>query len=198
MTVSKETIVKASIDILNRDGVEGLSMRTIAKELGIKAASLYWHFNGKQELFGAISESLCWRIEIPEESGSPKDYLTEIFNAYRTLLLSVRDSVQVMENSRPNTQRRLEIIRAISTAFMRMGVPIEKLMTISNLFNNYVLSFVADECRFKNVSPKELSELEKILSPYDKSLLRVSDDFDGQFLYGLQVLFAGLEAVGNE
>jgi AcrR family transcriptional regulator len=197
MTVSKETIVKASIRILDREGVEGLSMRTIAKELGIKASSLYWHFNGKQELYGAISEDLCLRLKMPAESDSPRDYLSEIYNAYRAILLSVRDSVPVLENSMPNTPRRLEIIRAISAAFLIMGVPAEKLMTISNLFNNYVLSFVADECRFKNRTAEEIHEFEKLLSPHDKTLLRVPDDFDGQFLYGLRVMFAGLEAVGS-
>jgi AcrR family transcriptional regulator len=195
MAVSKETIVEASIKILNRDGIEGLSMRAIAKELNIKAASLYWHFSGKLDLYGAIAECLCSYYEMPEESCNPKDYLVLSYRAYRAILLSTRDSVPVLENSIPNTPHRLEIINAISKALLKVGFKEENLMTVSNLLNNYVLSFVADECRFKNTPLDKIQELEKMFNPQDSLLLRATNDFDEQFSFGLRVLFAGLEAV---
>ncbi|KLU59021.1 tetracycline repressor protein class A [Peptococcaceae bacterium CEB3] len=187
--------MEASVKILNCKGIEGLSMRTIAKELNIKAASLYWHFSGKLDLYGAIAEYLCLRYEMPAESDDPKDYLISSYKAYRAMLLSTRDSVSVLENSIPNTPRRMEIIRAMSKAFLKMGVKQETLTTVSNLFNNYVLSFVADECRFKNTTPDKIHELEQMLCPEDRLFLSIPSNFDEQFLYGLQVLFAGLEAL---
>lgn len=189
--------MEASVKILNRNGIEGLSMRAIAKELNIKAASLYWHFSGKLDLYGAIAEYLCSRYEMPEESDDPKDYLIASYRAYRTMLLSTRDSVPVLENSIPYTPRRMEIIRAISKALLKMGVKEQTLTTIANLLNNYVLSFVADECRFKNTPPDKLHEIDKMLCPQDKLFLSIPSDFDEQFIYGLQVLFAGLEALKN-
>ena len=195
MAISKEMIVDASLKILNRDGIEGLSMRTIAKELNIKAASLYWHFSGKLDLYGAIAEYLCSLYEMPEESDNPKDYLFASYGAYRAMLLSTRDSVPVLENSIPITPCRIEIIRAISKALLKMGVKEENLTTVSNLLNNYVLSFVADECRFKNTPPDKLQEFRKMLSPQDRLFLSIPNDFDEQFSYGLRVLFAGLEVM---
>lgn len=194
MAVTRETIVETSVGILNRDGIEALSMRTIAKELNIKAASLYWHFSGKLDLYGAIAEYLCSFYKMPEESDNPKDYLISSYRAYRAMLLSTRDSVSVLENSIPDTPRRLEIINAILKELVRMGVKKENLMTVSNLLNNYVLSFVADECRFKNTPPDKLQRLEKMFDFQDNLLPRASNNFDGQFLLGLRVLFAGLGA----
>jgi AcrR family transcriptional regulator len=195
MAVSKKTIVEASIKILNRDSVEGLSMRTLAKELSIKAASLYWHFSGKAELFGAIAEYLCTQLVLPDNTADAKSYLFEVNKQYRAMLLGTRDAVAICVNSIPNTPKRLEIIGAIGDKMLEMGIKQQNLMTASNLVNNYVLSFVADEYRFKNVPPEKMQELEKLLNIREMQMLRSTGDFDEQFLYGLRVVFAGLEAV---
>ena len=193
MALTKDFIVEKSVEILNRDGVDGLTMRLLAKELNIKAASLYWHFRGKAELYAAISEMLCGKIIIPVELSRPRVLLSDVFSQFRQILLSVRDSVYVFENSAPFTPRRLDIIRAVSNALLLLGVKIENLVTVSNLFNNYVLSFVADEYRFKEITGVGIKEFAETLSPHDQFLFAIPQDFDRQFEYGLVLLFEGLE-----
>jgi AcrR family transcriptional regulator len=161
--------------------------------LGIKAASLYWHINDKTELYGEIAEFLCGQLVLPEESGNARDYLTGAYRAYRAMLLTVRDSTAIFEESIPNTPRRIEIIMAISNALQKMGVKEKNLMTTGNLLNNYVLSFTADECRIKNRTPEEMAAFAAQLSDFDKAVFISADDYDEQFDYGLRVLFAGLE-----
>lgn len=193
MAISKEGIVEASIKILNRDGIENLSMRTIAKELRIKASSLYWHVSGKLALYGEISEYLCSQCHMPRRDGvDAKSFLEETYKAYRTMLLITRDAVPIFENSIPNTPKRLEIIKVTFNALSSMGIPDKNLMTIANLLNNYVLSFVADEVRFKNTPPEVFVDFSEMLGPLDSQVF-VNMDYDEQFLYGLQVIFAGLE-----
>lgn len=193
MAISKETIVEASISILNRDGIDNLTMRTIAQELGIKAASLYWHVSGKSELYGAIAEHLCSQFYQPVNIGNAKDYLTATFKTYRDMLLSTRDAVPVFENSIPNTPKRIEIIKDTSDALLEIGIQEKNLLTASNLMNNYVLSFVADEVRFKNTPPDAYAGMPDLPVFLNRPLTNA--DYDEQFIYGLNVLFAGLEAI---
>jgi len=195
MSVTKETIVEVSINILNRNGAESLSMRTIAKGLNIKAAALYWHFKGKQELYGAVAEYLCSRITMPDESFDPQEYLLEVHREYRKALLSVRDSVVIFECSIPNTPVRVEIIRQVTDKLLQIGVARGNIMTISNMLNNYVLSFTADEMRFKSAPPDLKQIFTEMIDPEDKFIFISDRDFDEQFEYGLRVLFAGLDAV---
>jgi AcrR family transcriptional regulator len=195
MAVSKETIVQASIEILNRDGISGLSMRNLANALGIKAASLYWHIKDKQELYGEIAEFLCRFMVMPEVNENAGEYLAAVQRAYRAMLLTVRDSVPIFEESVPNTPRRVEIIAAIGDALLKMGVRERNLMTAGNLLNNYVLSFTADECRIKNRTPEEIALFAASFDDSSKAMFAVTDDYDAQFDYGLRVLFAGLENV---
>lgn len=191
MAISKEGIVEASIKILNRDGIENLTMRTIAKELRIKAASLYWHVSGKLELYGEIAENLCSQYHMPKRD-EVSSFLEETYKAYRTMLLSTRDAVPIFENSIPNTPKRLEIIKATMNSLSIMGIPDKNLMTIANLLNNYVLSFVADEVRFKNTPPEIFVNFSEMLGSFDRRIF-ANMDYDEQFLYGLRVIFAGLE-----
>ena len=194
MALTKDYIVEKSVEILNRDGVDGLTMRLLAKELNIKAASLYWHFRSKAELYAAISEMQCGKIIIPVET-SHRIFLSDVFSQFRQILLGVRDSVYVFENSAPFTPKRLEIIRAVSNVLLLLGVKTENLVTVSNLFNNYVLSFVADEYRFKEITGEGIKKFAETLSPQDRLLFAIPQDFDRQFEYGLKLLFEGLEQV---
>jgi len=195
MAISKEGIVEASIKILNRDGIENLTMRTIAKELRIKAASLYWHVSGKLELYGEIAEYLCSQFQMPKRDDfDVKTFLEETFKADRTMLLSTRDAVPIFENSVPNTPKRLEIIKSTMDALSTMGISDKNLMTIANLLNNYVLSFVADEVRFKNTPPEVFVDFSEMLGAFDRRMF-ANMDYDEQFLYGLRVIFAGLETI---
>ncbi|QQE78697.1 TetR/AcrR family transcriptional regulator C-terminal domain-containing protein [Alicyclobacillus sp. SO9] len=193
MAISKQAIVQASIKILNRDGIDNLTMRTIANELQIKAASLYWHVRGKSELYSEIAEYLCSQYQMPKREVDEKSFLEDMYRSYRTMLLSTRDAVPVFEDSIPNTPRRMELITATIDALSVMGIPDKNLITIGNLLNNYVLSFVADEVRFKNTSPEAFADFAETLGPFDRRMF-ANIDYDGQFLYGLRVLFAGLES----
>jgi AcrR family transcriptional regulator len=193
MSISKENIIKASIEILNRSGIEGLNMRAIAKELNIKAASLYWHIGSKLELYGEISEYLSSNSTFPTDTSKPKEFLIEMFKAFRNMLLSVRDSVPVFQESVPNTPRRMAIIKEVIQSLIAFGVHANNVMTVSNMLNNYVLSFVSDEARMKNRSIEEMNIFASMLGVSD-DITMIGQDFDEQFLYGLRLIFAGLDA----
>jgi AcrR family transcriptional regulator len=48
--LTRDAIVEAALVVLEREGMNGLSMRKVAEELGTGAASLYWHVRDKEEL----------------------------------------------------------------------------------------------------------------------------------------------------
>jgi AcrR family transcriptional regulator len=188
MAITKEAIVKASLDILNRDGIENLSMRTLAKELNIKAASLYWHIKDKQTLYDLIAEHINQEIALPETIDDPKEALTALALEFRRVLLRTRDAVEIFAQSIPSTQSRINAIKFVLVALTKYGVSDKNCITAGNLVNNYILSFVADEIRAKHISPEEAKHFGLFLGQqYEMNL-----DFEQQFLYGLRVLFAGL------
>lgn len=188
MAITKEAIIKASLNILNRDGIGNLSMRALAKELNIKAASLYWHIKNKQDLYDLITEHITQEISLPETIDDPKEALNGLALEFRSVLLKTRDAVDIFAQSIPSTPSRINVIKFVLAALTKYGVSDKNCITAGNLVNNYVLSFVADEIRTKHISPEEAKQFGLFWGEQYKMSL----DFEQQFLYGLRVLFAGL------
>ena len=59
-------IVDAALVLLERDGLQGLSMRRLAQELGAGAASLYWHVGDKEELLSLLLDRIVGEAQVPE------------------------------------------------------------------------------------------------------------------------------------
>ena len=51
----KEALIAAGLEILSEQGVEGLSLRKVAKKVGVSHTAPYNHFSDKQALLAAIS-----------------------------------------------------------------------------------------------------------------------------------------------
>jgi AcrR family transcriptional regulator len=82
----REAVVAAR-RILEESGVEGLSMRTLAARLGIKAPSLYSHFRDKKDIENAlIAEGLREQAEAETAAiarAAPGEEITMLWQAYR-------------------------------------------------------------------------------------------------------------------
>lgn len=60
--VTKERIVDEALGIVERDGVDQLSMRKLAAQLGVQPTSIYWHVGGREQLLDAVVERYSGRL----------------------------------------------------------------------------------------------------------------------------------------
>lgn len=60
---TKQKILEEALNLFSQKGYEGVSIREIAAEVGIKGASIYNHFKGKEEIFYGIFEEMKRRYE---------------------------------------------------------------------------------------------------------------------------------------
>lgn len=72
---NKEKIFDVSIDLFSQQGYEGVSIRQIATEVGIKESSIYNHYKSKEEILNSIleyyiSKMISEEIPIPQASGN--------------------------------------------------------------------------------------------------------------------------------
>lgn len=65
-TLSRERIVGAAIELLDAEGVEGLSMRRLGGALGSGATSVYWHVKNKDDLISLAADEVHGEIELPD------------------------------------------------------------------------------------------------------------------------------------
>jgi TetR/AcrR family tetracycline transcriptional repressor len=64
--ISRDAIVSAAIDLLDREGLAALSMRKLADELGAGAASLYWHVGSKDGLLDLVMDEIIGEGNVPD------------------------------------------------------------------------------------------------------------------------------------
>ena len=70
--LSRERVLRAAVELADRDGIDALSMRRLAKELGVEAMSLYNHVKNKDDILAGIIDLATAEIELPEVDGDWK------------------------------------------------------------------------------------------------------------------------------
>src|SRR6476469_8326323 len=63
--LTRQAIVEAALRVLERDGMDAVSMRRVGEELGTGAASLYWHVRNKGELLQLVFEHVTQEVSLP-------------------------------------------------------------------------------------------------------------------------------------
>lgn len=56
--LTRERLVQAALELIQEEGLEGLSMRALADRLEVKAASIYWHVRDRRELVELLADSI--------------------------------------------------------------------------------------------------------------------------------------------
>ncbi|KQY21599.1 MULTISPECIES: TetR/AcrR family transcriptional regulator [Rhizobium/Agrobacterium group] len=88
---AKEAILAAGKLSAQAHGYGGLNMRDLAAEVGIKAASIYYHFPNKADLAAAIAErywqdTKAWLDDVASRNSDPKESLREYPATFRMSL----------------------------------------------------------------------------------------------------------------
>jgi len=65
-TLTREQIVRATVDLLDADGIEGLSMRQLGSRLGSAATAVYWHVKSKDDLVVLAGDAVWDEIGMPD------------------------------------------------------------------------------------------------------------------------------------
>lgn len=63
--LSRERVLQAAIGLADTEGIEALTIRRLARELGVGAMSVYYYVANKDEILGAIVDMVVAEMELP-------------------------------------------------------------------------------------------------------------------------------------
>lgn len=108
--LSRTLVLETALNILNEQGLAGLSMRKLAATLHVEAMSLYNHVKDKQDLLNGLVEMVLSRIELPDASLPWNTRLEMVsINLYETLIqYPALVIVIASEQGRPSDLRILQ------------------------------------------------------------------------------------------
>ena len=96
--LSADQIVTEALMLLNEAGIDGISTRKIAKQLGVEQPALYWHFKHTARQLQAMAEAAMqthWNFPLPEEGQDVKTWLINNLKSFRHTLLLYRDGARL-------------------------------------------------------------------------------------------------------
>ena len=205
--LDQTTIVKSALALVDRDGLEGLSMRKLGRELAVEAMALYHYFPSKDALIDAIVEAVVGEMGAPSEAGSWEERLRERFRSYRRLAqahphvfpLVGKRAVKNPEALAP-VEQMLEILR---DAGFSPYQALHSFRTLSSYAFGYALTEIvgfalepsADgtAARFdvRTVDPERFPRMREV-APHV-----IACDHDVEFELGLDLILAGLAAASE-
>ena len=183
MALDRARIVEVAYGALRERGLGGLTMRSLAQELGVQPGALYYHVASKQELLAAVGD----RILAGATGAASTDNPAEAARAIRAALLEVRDSAEIVSFVQAYRPEALTPLRHVEEIFAA-ALPRERARLAARTLISFVLGFVAEEQNFAELVRAELASA----TP--------NPDYSAEaFTFGVRAILDGLEqrAVGR-
>jgi TetR/AcrR family transcriptional regulator, tetracycline repressor protein len=100
MPLQRDDVTRAALRLLDTIGLDALTVRRLAQELGVRNPALYWHFKNKQDLLDQMAGAILADALSGVRSGGADalwaDWLAGVARAFRAALLSHRDGARVI------------------------------------------------------------------------------------------------------
>lgn len=209
--LTRDALAQAALCVLEREGINGLSMRKVATELGVKAASLYWHVRNKEELLDLLTDALMADAEPPLRQGDWREQLREYCLRHRRLLLSRRDAAKVVAGRFALGPHLLSLMEDQLDRLRDAGFADADAALCTYLLGAYVQGFVLQEqvpisaseamgTSRAEVATAVSAQLRSLPEETFPNLVALADDLttpnmDERFAFGLERLIDGLAAL---
>jgi AcrR family transcriptional regulator len=197
-----DRIVTAAVDILDEQGAEALSMRSLAQRLGSGTATLYRHFSNRSELVATVIDHIIGEADLDAEAiaALPWQQACMLFAQHMFDALSRHGNVAaLMTESIPMGPHALALRELCLAVLLRNGFAPAVAAHAYATVARYVLGFAIQQSGAAETQRD--AELADAFHQLDRSrfpaTVAVADDLPvplaEEFAFGLQLIVAGLE-----
>jgi AcrR family transcriptional regulator len=149
MKINREMVTTAALKLLNRDGLEQLTLRRPGQELHVQAATLYWHFPGKEQLLDEMASTVlahgATNLLPARKSQEWRVWAATFGRGLRKTLLAYRDGARMVSGTRLTNNDFIRATDAIGSRFLEEGFSLRAAAVLGATIYNYTVSFVIEE-----------------------------------------------------
>jgi AcrR family transcriptional regulator len=189
-------------------GLEELTMRKLAKELGVEAMSLYNHVANKGDLLDGMIDLVFGEIDPPSPSGEWRAEMRKRAISTREALLRHRWAVGQMEGRGTHGPANLRVHDAVLGCLRAAGFSVEMSVHAYSVQDAYIYGFALQQTDMNLQTPEDFAaSAERQMVEYAEHLAdyphlvevvggyvaKAGYDYDVEFLFGLDVILDGLE-----
>jgi TetR/AcrR family transcriptional regulator, tetracycline repressor protein len=120
--LSKAAVVGRAIALADAEGVDALTIRRLAQELGVTPMALYWHFRNKDELLNGLSDQFWSEIDTDVDAAAPwPDQLRALLDSLVQVLRTHPSASQLLVSGEKQSPAALEAIEVTLEVLSRGG-----------------------------------------------------------------------------
>jgi AcrR family transcriptional regulator len=209
--LSRERVIGAALTLADEGGVEALSMRRLADELGVKAMSLYNHVANKDDLLDAITDAAMTEIAAPRAGSDWKAQVREVAVSAHETLLRHPWVVGLGARQRPGPGL-MRYGDSLLGCFRDAGFSKQLTYHAYHVIEGYILGYTTQVLNYRSV---DLSQMEDLIGRFTRGEFAEAyphftehalqhmepapgqEDVDGYAL-GLDLILAGLGQLRDE
>jgi len=206
--LSRERVLRAAIALADERGAQELTMRKLAKELGVEAMSLYNHVANKDDLLDGMIDIVFGEIEAPLAGGDWKAELCKRAVSTRAALNRHRRAIGEMEGRTSHGPNNLHVHDAVLGCLRAAGFSIEMTVHGMSVQDAYIYGFALQQSDMSSETPDDFAaEAQRQMRDYAAALAdyphlvevvggyvaTAGYDYETEFLFGLDVILDRLE-----
>ena len=205
--LTHERVVAAAVAVADRGGLGAVSMRHVARELGVEAMSLYHHVANKDALLDALADWAFTEVELPAPGTPWRDAMADRAASARTVLAAHPWALGMIESRRNPGPALLHHHDSVLGLLREGGFSVALAAHAYSVIDAYVFGFVLTETNLPFEAGKSaeafVQETVGLMSPDEHPYLAEmaaelvvggSYDFADEFGYGLELVLDSLEA----
>jgi AcrR family transcriptional regulator len=112
--LSKRAVVERALKLADADGLDALTIRKLAQDLGVTPMALYWHFRSKEDLLEGMAEQVWGEIEVNVDPSVP--WWTQLQGGLESLLRVLRAHPSAPQLLLEHEKRNEAALRATEAA----------------------------------------------------------------------------------
>ena len=202
--LTRDRIVATALDLLDANGIEGVTARALAERLGVRAPALYWHVGSKQEILDEMATEIHRRVArqlaLEPAGDSWRDGIAAYARVMRREYLRHRDGARTFSGARVTDPDLLREQEPYVRRWTQSGLPLADLAAAAQLVTAFVVGFTIEEqerCQADGKGYSLVSQDDALVSeiPLVVDAGRfVLTDADERFETYVQIILAGIEA----
>lgn len=148
-TLTRQAVVEAALSIADTAGLEAVSFRRLAADLGVTPMALYRYVSSKDELLVALTDRVFDEFEFPADAEADwRDQLRDLARAFRRLLVAHPAIAEVgFAEVEGQSMSGLQIVDRILTVLRRAGFTLQEAAMLEPHLERSVLALVLLETR---------------------------------------------------
>jgi len=201
--LTRDRIIEAALRIMDTEGLEAVSMRRVAREVGVEAMSLYNHVRDKDDLLHGVIEQVMRAFDMPDE---PQDgdwiaYGRQLAHGWRSVLRAHPSVIQLFAE-RKRSGASVDTLRPMDAALLalrRAGLSDRDAVQAFHTIGGYIFGSVMMESGQLFGGHEHAGALPPVPADLLPSVAACMPflsnyDHDEQFEFGLDLMLEGIRA----